>query len=136
MKFSFSPGQNQLRGTIAGICSRFDDTCWLDGDTTGAFPHAFHTAMAAGGCLGIATPEEYGGAGLGIPRMPPSSLPRRPRPRRASRPSSRMAVWGYSQDYVVERLPRGSLIQRIAPIGPHLILSFIAERVLGLPKSY
>ena len=29
-----------------------------------------------------------------------------------------------------------SLIVRIAPITPHLILSFIAEKALGLPKSY
>ena len=29
-----------------------------------------------------------------------------------------------------------SLIARIAPISPQLILSFIAEKVLGLPKSY
>ena len=29
-----------------------------------------------------------------------------------------------------------SLIPRIAPISPQLILSFIAEKVLGLPKSY
>jgi acyl-CoA dehydrogenase len=28
------------------------------------------------------------------------------------------------------------LIHRLAPITPHLILCYIAERVLGLPKSY
>jgi acyl-CoA dehydrogenase len=43
---------------------------------------------------------------------------------------------GYSREYVVERLFRESLIPRIAPISPQLILSFIAEKVLGLPKSY
>jgi alkylation response protein AidB-like acyl-CoA dehydrogenase len=37
---------------------------------------------------------------------------------------------------VVERYLRESLIPRIAPISPHMILNFIAERVLGLPKSY
>jgi len=31
---------------------------------------------------------------------------------------------------------RESLIVRIAPITPHSILSFIAEKALGLPKSY
>ena len=29
-----------------------------------------------------------------------------------------------------------SLIARIAPITPHMILNFIAEKALGLPKSY
>jgi acyl-CoA dehydrogenase len=43
---------------------------------------------------------------------------------------------GYAQEYHVERFLRESLIPRIAPISPELILSFIAERVLGLPKSY
>ena len=43
---------------------------------------------------------------------------------------------GYAKEYHVERLFRESLITRIAPISPHLIMSFIAERVLGLPKSY
>ena len=44
--------------------------------------------------------------------------------------------FGYAREYHVERYLRESLIPRIAPISPQLILSFIAERVLGLPKSY
>jgi acyl-CoA dehydrogenase len=43
---------------------------------------------------------------------------------------------GYAQEYHVERFLREVLITRIAPISPQLILSYLAERVLGLPKSY
>ena len=43
---------------------------------------------------------------------------------------------GYAQEYHVERLLREVLIPRTAPVSPHLILSFLAEKVLGLPKSY
>jgi len=43
---------------------------------------------------------------------------------------------GYAKEYHVERYLRESLIPRIAPISPHMILNFIAEKVLGLPKSY
>ncbi|WP_416897625.1 MAG: acyl-CoA dehydrogenase family protein [Minwuia sp.] len=43
---------------------------------------------------------------------------------------------GYAKEYHVERYLRECLIHRIAPITPHLILCYIAERVLGLPKSY
>lgn len=43
---------------------------------------------------------------------------------------------GYAQEYHVERYLRESLIPRLAPVSRELILSFIAERVLGLPKSY
>jgi len=38
--------------------------------------------------------------------------------------------------YHVERYLRESLVGRIAPVSPQMILCFIAERVLGLPKSY
>lgn len=43
---------------------------------------------------------------------------------------------GYAQEYHVERYLRESLIPRIAPVSRELILSFIAERVLGQAKSY
>jgi acyl-CoA dehydrogenase len=43
---------------------------------------------------------------------------------------------GYAKEYHVERYFRECLIHRIAPITPHLILCYLAERVLGLPKSY
>jgi acyl-CoA dehydrogenase len=43
---------------------------------------------------------------------------------------------GYAKEYVVERLLREVMITRIAPVSEQLVLSFIAERVLGQPKSY
>jgi len=43
---------------------------------------------------------------------------------------------GYAQEYHVERLLREVLIPRTAPISPHMILNFLAEKVLDLPKSY
>ena len=48
------------------LCARFDDAYWLERDRTATFPDAFFAAMAEGNWLGIAMPEEYGGAGLGI----------------------------------------------------------------------
>jgi acyl-CoA dehydrogenase len=44
--------------------------------------------------------------------------------------------FGYAKEFDVERLYREVAITRIAPITEQLILSFIAEKVLGLPKSY
>ncbi|MDQ2780437.1 MAG: acyl-CoA/acyl-ACP dehydrogenase [Pseudomonadota bacterium] len=44
--------------------------------------------------------------------------------------------FGYAKEYHVERYLREALIPRIAPISPQLVLCYIAERVLGLPKSY
>jgi acyl-CoA dehydrogenase len=44
--------------------------------------------------------------------------------------------FGYAKEYHVERYLRESMIPRIAPVSPQLVLCFIAEKVLGLPKSY
>jgi len=47
-----------------------------------------------------------------------------------------MGGMGYAQEYHVERYFREVMIPRIAPVSPHQIMNFIAERVLELPKSY
>lgn len=44
--------------------------------------------------------------------------------------------YGYAREYHVERLFREAAINRLAPITEQLILSFIGEKVLDLPKSY
>jgi acyl-CoA dehydrogenase len=43
---------------------------------------------------------------------------------------------GYAQEYHVERLFRESMLPRLAPVSRELVLCYIAERVLDLPKSY
>lgn len=66
MNFEFTEQQNSIQAAIARICGEFDDAYWLERDTDGEFPEAFVKAITAGGWLGIAMPEAYGGAGLGI----------------------------------------------------------------------
>ncbi len=43
---------------------------------------------------------------------------------------------GYAAEYHVERYLRESLISRIAPVSAQMIMNFVSEKVLGLPKSY
>lgn len=43
---------------------------------------------------------------------------------------------GYAREYDVERYMREAMIARIAPVSREMILSFLAEKALGLPKSY
>ena len=43
---------------------------------------------------------------------------------------------GYAKEYFVERYFREAMIARIAPVSREMILNYIAERVLHLPKSY
>ena len=44
--------------------------------------------------------------------------------------------FGYAKEYHVERYFREAMLLRIAPISIQLIMCYVAERVLGLPKSY
>jgi acyl-CoA dehydrogenase len=44
--------------------------------------------------------------------------------------------FGYAKEYDVERYWREARLMRIAPISQELVLSYIAEHVLGLPRSY
>ena len=44
--------------------------------------------------------------------------------------------FGYSKEYDVERYWREAKLFRMVPVTPELILNYISERVLGLPRSY
>jgi acyl-CoA dehydrogenase len=66
MDFTLNQEQQQIRDEVLKLCARFDDAYWLEKDRTGEFPHELHAALAEAGWLGIAMPEDYGGANLGI----------------------------------------------------------------------
>ena len=66
MNFALTEDQLAIRSAIEQICTRFGPDYWLEKDTNGGFPHDFHKAFADAGWFGIAMPQEYGGAGLGI----------------------------------------------------------------------
>jgi len=66
MDFSFTPDQLAIKEAIAKLCARFDALYWLERDGSGGFPEDFYRAVAESGWLGIAMPQQYGGAGLGI----------------------------------------------------------------------
>ncbi|HEX6866204.1 MAG TPA: acyl-CoA dehydrogenase family protein, partial [Caulobacteraceae bacterium] len=65
---SFWPTEEQeaIREAVGRVCERFDDEYWRRTDETGKFPEEFAKAMGEGGWLGVAMPEEFGGAGLGL----------------------------------------------------------------------
>jgi alkylation response protein AidB-like acyl-CoA dehydrogenase len=44
--------------------------------------------------------------------------------------------FGYAREYHVERLWREARLFRLAPISQEMVLNYLSERVLGLPKSY
>ncbi|WP_263912465.1 acyl-CoA/acyl-ACP dehydrogenase [Achromobacter sp. 79A6] len=66
MDFAFTPDQLALRDAVSRICDRYPDDYWLERDREGGFPEPLHADLARDGWLGIAMPQEYGGAGLGM----------------------------------------------------------------------
>ena len=66
MDFEFTPEQLALRDAVSRICERYPDEYWLERDREGGFPEPLHADLARDGWLGIAMPQEYGGAGLGM----------------------------------------------------------------------
>jgi acyl-CoA dehydrogenase len=66
MDFSPSQTQQSIGDAIDAIMADFGDDYWLAADRDARFPEEFYQAVASGGWLGIAMPEAYGGAALGI----------------------------------------------------------------------
>ncbi len=66
MDFELTPDQQNIREAVLKHCSQFTEDYWLERDREGVFPEDFFRSMVDAGWLGIATPTEFGGAGLGI----------------------------------------------------------------------
>ncbi len=66
MNFVETEEQGLIRDSIRKLCSGFPDDYWEQCDREGKFPDTFFAEMAAAGWIGIAMPEQYGGAGKGI----------------------------------------------------------------------
>ena len=66
MEFSESEEISEIRLAVRRVCRDFPDEYWRACDEEHRFPWDFYAAMAQGGWVGIAIPEEYGGGGRGI----------------------------------------------------------------------
>jgi len=66
MDFTESEEQKLIRESVRKLCSAFPDEYWEQHDREGKFPDEYFNVMAEAGWLGIAIPEQYGGAGKGL----------------------------------------------------------------------
>lgn len=66
MEFSESADHESIRDGIRRICADFPDEYWSAKDEAHEFPWDFYDKLVAGGWVGIAIPEEFGGGGQGI----------------------------------------------------------------------
>ena len=44
--------------------------------------------------------------------------------------------FGFAEEYDIERKFRETRLYQVAPISTNLILAYLAEHVLGMPRSY
>ncbi|GAY08212.1 acyl-CoA dehydrogenase family protein [Pseudonocardia sp. N23] len=66
MDFAEDDDHRAIREGVRTVCRDFGDEYWRACDAEHRFPWDFYKAMAEGGWIGIAIPEEYGGGGRGI----------------------------------------------------------------------
>ncbi|WP_029090221.1 acyl-CoA dehydrogenase family protein [Brevibacterium album] len=66
MGFGLTEAQEEIAQAAREIVAPFDDEYWSEKDASKEFPREFYDHLAAHGWLGITTPEEYGGGGMGI----------------------------------------------------------------------
>jgi acyl-CoA dehydrogenase len=66
MDYSLNADQQAIVEAAERICDKFGLDYWLERELKGGFPEEYFQEVARGGWLGIAMPEQYGGAGLGI----------------------------------------------------------------------
>lgn len=66
MDFELTEDQATIYEAVAELAGKFDDNYWMRKDAAHEFPTEFYDRLAGGGWLGVTTPEEYGGHGMGI----------------------------------------------------------------------
>ena len=66
MDFEPVEDHEAIREGIRRICADFTDEYWSEVDEAHEFPWRFYEALAEGGWVGIAIPDEFGGGGMGI----------------------------------------------------------------------
>ena len=66
MDFALSEAQAEIRRQVAALARGFDWGYWREKDRKAEYPAEFVQAFADAGWLGLAIPEAYGGAGLGV----------------------------------------------------------------------
>ncbi len=157
-----TPERQEIRTAIRALCDKFDDSDRSEKDRRHQFPHEFAKAVADGGWRGIAMPKDFGGSGMGI--MEAAILMQEIGHSAGSFAACSTSL--VLSDLAAENDPLTGighgLLQRppphaddfggvenalgfqtieqvttpLAPVWREMTLCFIAEKELGLPKSY
>lgn len=157
MDFALTEDQQTIRDTVAELAATFDDRYWMDHDL--APERMLIAAEALGlGRVALRRAVQYGnerevfgrpiGMNQGLQFPLADSLARLD----AAELVLRHATWrydqgahralqthggmGYAEEYHVARYFREARLLRIAPLSQEMVLNYLGEHVLGLPRSY
>ena len=125
MQTTAGEGFGDIRDAIRAVCAEFPAGYHREVDEARGYPEAFVAALTRAGWMAALIPDDYGGSGLD--------------PAEASAANACIRFhggFGFACEYDVERKFRETRLYQLAPISTKLILSHVAEPVLGLPRSF
>jgi alkylation response protein AidB-like acyl-CoA dehydrogenase len=136
----------EIREGVRALCAQFPPSDHRSIDAAPAYPEAFVDALTRAGWLAALIPTEYGGLGLGLAEasvnQPCGTQANMAKylAAKASWEAANAALQfhggcGFACDCDVERKFRETRLYQEAPISTNLILSHVAEHVLGLARS-
>jgi alkylation response protein AidB-like acyl-CoA dehydrogenase len=145
--FTEDPDRRAIREAVREVCARFPDEYWAERDESHTFPWDFYEAMAKGGWIGIALPANaervlVAAEALGTGRAALRRAVAYARQRTVfGRPIGQNQGISFPLAEAHARLAAAGLVirqasWRIAPVPQEMVLNYLAEHVLGPPRSY
>ena len=125
-----------IRDGVRAVCAQFPDAYHREVDAERAYPEAFVEALTKAGWLAALIPTDYGGSGLGLTEASVVMEEINASGGTANACLQFHGGFGFAHEYDVERKFRETRLYQVAPISTNLILSYVAEHVLGLPRSF
>lgn len=150
-----------VRRSVQALYAGFPGAYGREFDTERRCPEALVRSLTEAGFLATLIPEAYGGSGLGMAATEaaalmvekaaamfdggeacgPEASMSKPLAADASGQAADMCLqthfgFGFAEEYDVERKFRETRLYQVAPISTNLILAYLGEPVLGLPRSY
>ena len=122
----------EYRESVRGLCRDFGSEYWQRVEAEDRYPHEFVQALTDAGWLSVLIPAEYGGGEANMAKMLAAD---------ASWEAANVCLqthggFGFATEYDVERKFRETRLYQVAPVSTNLILSYIGEHILGMPRSF
>ncbi len=125
-----------IRDAVRSLCAKFPDEYHRRIDEARAYREDFVEALTRAGRMAALIPEEYGGSGLGLTE---ASVIMEEINRAGGNSGACLQFhggFGFAREYDIKRKFRETRLYQVAPISTNLILSYVAEHMLGLPRSF